>query len=40
MMLYGALPISILLLAQMILWQAAPLVQTLLWFMNLLGDLG
>lgn len=40
MMLYGALPVSILLLAQMILWQAAPLLQTLVWFMNLLGDLG
>jgi general secretion pathway protein F len=37
--LYGALPVSILLLGQMIFWQAAPMVQTMIRFMNLLGDM-
>lgn len=40
MMLYGALPISIILLAQMVVWQAAPLLQSMIWMMNTLGDLG
>jgi type II secretory pathway component PulF len=38
--LYGALPISILLLGQMIFWQAAPLLRSLIWMMNTLGDSG
>src|ERR1051326_109999 len=38
--LYGALPVSILLLGQMVFWQAAPLVQSMIWLMNLLGDMG
>lgn len=40
MALYGALPVSILLLGQMVLWQAVPLVRSLVWMMNLLGDVG
>lgn len=40
MMLYGALPVSILLLAQMVIWQAVPLLQSLVWMMNTLGDVG
>ncbi len=40
MLLYGALPVSILLLGQMVLWQAAPLFRSLIWMMNLLGDAG
>jgi type II secretory pathway component PulF len=35
--LYGALPVSILLLGQMILWQAVPLVRSMVWMMNMLG---
>jgi len=39
--LYGALPVSILLLGQMILWQAIPLVRSMTWMMNMLGaDVG
>jgi type IV pilus assembly protein PilC len=38
--LYGALPVSILFLGQMVLWQAAPLMRSLIWLMNLLGDTG
>jgi type II secretory pathway component PulF len=35
--LYGALPVSILLLGQMVLWQVAPLVHALVQVMNNLG---
>ncbi len=35
--LYGALPISILLLGQMILWQTVPLARSLIWIMNAIG---
>ena len=35
--LYGALPVSILLLGQMVLWQVLPLVRTMTWMMNMLG---
>ncbi len=35
--LYGALPVSILLLGQMVLWQALPLLRSMVWMMNLLG---
>jgi type II secretory pathway component PulF len=39
--LYGALPVSILLLGQMVLWQAIPLVRSMSWMMNMLGsDMG
>jgi type II secretory pathway component PulF len=38
--LYGALPISILLLGQMVFWQAAPLMRTMIWLMNTLGGSG
>lgn len=38
--LYGALPVSILFLGQMILWQVAPLVQGVAQMMNALGDSG
>jgi type II secretory pathway component PulF len=38
--LYGALPISILLLGQMVLWQAFPLMRTLIVIMNGVGDSG
>lgn len=38
--LYGALPLSILLLAQMLIWQVMPLFRNLVWFMNMLGDMG
>lgn len=40
MLLYGALPVSILLLGMMIIWQATPLMQSLLWLMNTLGSMG
>jgi type II secretory pathway component PulF len=35
--LYGALPVSILLLGQMVLWEAVPLMQSLISVMNMLG---
>jgi type IV pilus assembly protein PilC len=38
--LYGALPISILLLGQMIFWQAVPLFGSVIRMMNSLGDMG
>jgi len=38
--LYGALPISILLLGQMVFWQAAPLLQSMISLMNVLGGPG
>jgi type II secretory pathway component PulF len=40
LLLYGALPVSILLLAQMILWQVVPLMRSMVWMMNALGDMG
>lgn len=41
MALYGALPVSILLLGQMVFWQAYPLVRCMTWMMNCLGsDMG
>jgi type II secretory pathway component PulF len=40
MALYAALPVSILLLAQMVFWQAAPLFRSLSWLMQGLGDMG
>ncbi len=38
--LYGALPISVLLLGQMILWQVFPLIRTLILIMNGIGGSG
>jgi type II secretory pathway component PulF len=38
MVLYGALPISILLVGQMVFWQVAPLFRAMTWFMNYLND--
>ena len=35
--LYGALPVSILLLGQLVLWEAVPLMQSLISMMNMLG---
>jgi type II secretory pathway component PulF len=35
--LYGALPVSILLLGQMVLWQAIPLFRSMVWMMDMLG---
>ena len=35
--LYGALPVSILLLGQMVLWQALPLMKSMIWMMDMLG---
>ncbi len=40
MMLYGALPISILLLGQMIFWQLVPMMRSMVWLMNMLGSFG
>jgi len=37
MALYGALPVSILLLGQMVLWQVLPMFRTLTWFMQLMS---
>ena len=36
--LYGALPVSVMLLGLMVFWQAAPLLQGLIWIMNTVGD--
>jgi hypothetical protein len=38
MALYGALPVSILLLGQMVLWEAMPLFRSLITLMNMLGN--
>ncbi len=38
--LYGALPISILLLGQMIFWQVAPMLKVMIDMMNMIGDVG
>jgi len=38
--LYGALPVSVLLLGQMVFWQAAPLFQAFIAFMNMMSDVG
>lgn len=40
LLLYGALPVSIVLLGQLILWQVSPLFRGMIWFMNMLGDMG
>ena len=37
MALYGALPISILLLGQMVFWQVVPLLRSFTWFMQSLS---
>ncbi|TAL03569.1 MAG: hypothetical protein EPO07_05985 [Verrucomicrobia bacterium] len=38
--LYGALPISLLLLGQMIFWQIFPMLRNMVWLMNMLGSFG
>lgn len=38
MALYGALPISILLLGQMVFWQVLPMIRSMTWFMQYLGN--
>jgi type II secretory pathway component PulF len=38
--LYGVLPVSILLLGQMVFWQAAPLLHSMKWMMDMLGSVG
>jgi type II secretory pathway component PulF len=38
--LYGALPVSMLLLGQMIFWQMAPMIQSFISMMNNMGDMG
>jgi type IV pilus assembly protein PilC len=38
--LYGALPVSILFLGQLVFWQVAPLMQTMIQLMNMLGSAG
>lgn len=40
MALYGALPVSILLLGLMVFWQVMPLVRSMTWLMNSLGGSG
>jgi type II secretory pathway component PulF len=40
MALYGALPISILLLGQMVFWQITPLFRAMISLMNMLGSFG
>jgi type II secretory pathway component PulF len=41
LLLYGALPMSVLLLGQMVIWQVAPVFRMLVWLMNSLGgDMG
>ena len=38
--LYGALPISVLILGQMVLWQVVPIFQMLISMMNMFSDVG
>jgi len=38
--LYGALPVSMLLLGQMIFWQMAPMLRSFIFIMNSFGDMG
>ena len=38
--LYGALPVSTVLLGLMVFWQVAPLLRSLVWVMNMIGDTG
>jgi general secretion pathway protein F len=40
LVLYGALPISVLILGQMVLWQVVPIFQTLIAMMNMFSDAG
>lgn len=40
MALYGALPISILLLGQMVFWQVLPMIRSMTWFFQCLGNVG
>jgi type II secretory pathway component PulF len=38
--LYGVLPVSILLLGQMVFWQALPLLKSMIWLMDMIGGSG
>ena len=38
--LYGVLPVSILLLGQMVFWQAMPLLKSMIWLMDMIGGSG
>jgi type II secretory pathway component PulF len=40
LMLYGALPVSVILLGQMVIWQVTPVFRSLIWLMNSLGGDG
>jgi len=40
LIMYGALPVSVLFLGQMIFWQVAPLIQAMVQMMRVLGDSG
>ena len=40
MALYGALPVSVLLLGQLVFWQVYPMLQIMIRLMNSLGDMG
>ncbi|HWC58156.1 MAG TPA: type II secretion system F family protein [Verrucomicrobiae bacterium] len=40
LLLYGALPISVLLLGQMVIWQVTPVFRSLIWLMNSIGGDG
>ena len=40
LLLYGALPVSMLVLGQLVFWQIAPVFRILINFMNMLGDSG
>jgi type II secretory pathway component PulF len=40
LLLYGALPVSILLLGQLVIWQVMPVFRTLIFMMNMLGGSG
>jgi len=38
LLLYGALPVSILLLGLMVFWQIAPMMRSMTWLMNMIGS--
>ncbi|HWQ92858.1 MAG TPA: type II secretion system F family protein [Clostridia bacterium] len=40
LLLYGALPVSVLLLGQVVFWQIAPVLQVMVRHMQMLGDMG
>jgi type II secretory pathway component PulF len=40
LLLYGALPVSVILLGQLVIWQVMPVFRSLIWIMNSLGGDG